>query len=43
MVKSKQIIKDVIPQLRLELGKHTCEKPPQRFPKMKNMKIKQTK
>ena len=39
----KQFIKGVIPHCRVELGKHTCEKTPPRFPKIKIMKIKQTK
>ena len=32
-----------MPQFRVELGKHTCERTPSEIPKIKSMKIKQTK
>ena len=32
-----------MPQCRVDLGKHTCEKTPQRPLKIKSLKMKQTK
>ena len=41
--KIKTIIKDVIPQFRVELGKHTCEKTPSEIPKNKKYENKANK
>ena len=39
ILKSKKIVKGVIPPRKVELSKDTCEKTPQRSPKIKSMKM----